>query len=273
MGASWNDPRPLLEVARGNGPRALTWRPAPVPTGAVLAEAHLRACEPPSKTPTRSRRSWLSHGPRRDELTAATMPVLIRSGRRCARIRHTLPKAGSESRGVAWKIRLNQHLARLAAATGPAGDLHDSLSEPLRCAKVSAEQALVGIENDYECYVREVVVPFVTICVPTRMRASPEDMRRMTSSMSPRRRTASRSSRARVTPGKSSVKASSMRSSALPHRLDCEIHIAGGALAAPSRNRSGDSEVAPPKDALSSGRRIRRQGAIQPQAVQRRVGA
>ena len=52
---------------------------------------------------------------------------------------------------------MSRNWGRLRTAPGTTGDLYDGLSEPLRRAKVSAEEALVGVENDYECYVREVV--------------------------------------------------------------------------------------------------------------------
>ena len=78
--------------------------------------------------------------------------------------------------------------------------------------------------------------PLVTICVPTRMRASPDDMRRMTSSSSPRRLTTSRSSRAMRTPGKSAASVSSMRSVPWPTGFTAKPHC---------RQRAGSGASAP----------------------------
>jgi len=55
------------------------------------------------------------------------------------------------------KLRLNQYFARPVAASRASGNLHDGLREPFGSAEVSAEESMIGIHDDHQRHVGEVM--------------------------------------------------------------------------------------------------------------------
>src|SRR5690606_6378692 len=58
---------------------------------------------------------------------------------------------------MVWILGLDQHFSGTFGAPSAPGYLHDRLSKPLARSEVGAEQALVGVQYDYQCDGRKIV--------------------------------------------------------------------------------------------------------------------
>jgi hypothetical protein len=58
---------------------------------------------------------------------------------------------------VPGELGLHQNLARARSTTGAPRNLHDRLCKPFRGTEVSTEQTLVGVQNDDERDIGEIV--------------------------------------------------------------------------------------------------------------------